>query len=56
MTVSGLQHVGVNLDVMEVTPQRVRGDRPYVFADTLRRKGLDKVIEFLEAAGGLSQH
>ena len=31
-----------------------RGDRPYVFADTLRRKGLDEIVLFIETAGGLS--
>ncbi len=50
-------HVGADLDVMEADARRVRGDRPYVFADTLRRKGLDRIIGFIESAGGLTdQH
>jgi urease accessory protein len=47
-------HVGANLDVMESDLRRVRGDRPYVFADTLRRQGLDRILDFIETAGGLS--
>jgi urease accessory protein len=46
-------HVGADLDVMEADTRRVRGERPYVFADTRRRKGLDRIIGFLERAGGL---
>ena len=32
----------------------MRGDRPYIFADTLRRKGLQEIVSFIEKAGGLS--
>jgi urease accessory protein len=46
-------HVGADLDVMKSDTERVRGARPYVFTDMLRRKGLDEVISFLESAGGL---
>jgi urease accessory protein len=48
-------YVGANLDVMESDTQRMRGERPYVFADTLRRKGLDRIVAFIESAGGLSR-
>jgi urease accessory protein len=47
-------YVGANLDVMESDTRRMRGGRPYVFADTLRRKGLDRIVGFIESAGGLS--
>ena len=47
-------YVGADLDVMEADTKRMRGDRPYVFADTRRRKGLDRIVAFIEAAGGLS--
>ena len=47
-------HVGADLSVMEADTKRVRGGRPYVFADTLRRKGLDQIVAFIEKAGGLS--
>src|SRR5688500_12372695 len=36
-------HVGADLDVMEADTKRVRGGRPYVFADTRRRRGLERV-------------
>jgi urease accessory protein len=32
----------------------VREGRPYVFADMLRRQGLDEIIAFIEKAGGLT--
>ena len=35
---------------------RVRGERPYVFADTLRRQGLDRIVAFIEAKAGLAGH
>ena len=47
-------HVGANLDVMQSDTEKVRGVRPYVFTDMLRRKGLDEVIGFIEKAGGLT--
>jgi urease accessory protein len=46
-------YVGADLDVMEADTKRMRGERPYVFADTLRRRGLDRVVRFIESAGGL---
>ena len=47
-------HVGANLEVMKSDTETVRGARPYVFTDMLRRKGLDQVIGFIEKAGGLT--
>lgn len=47
-------HVMASLDVMESDTRKVRGDRPYVFTDLLRQKGLDQVIAFIETAGGLA--
>jgi len=48
-------YVGADLEVMEADTKRMRGERPYVFADTLRRKGLDRIVAFIESAGGLSR-
>jgi urease accessory protein len=48
-------HVGADLDVMKSDTEKVRGARPYVFTDMLRRKGLDEVIAFLERKGGLQR-
>jgi urease accessory protein len=48
-------HVNARLDVMEADTKKVRGGKPHVFTDTLRRKGLSEVISFIEAAGGLEK-
>ena len=47
-------HVMANLDVMEQDTRKVRGERPYVFTDLLRQKGLAEVVTFIERAGGLA--
>jgi urease accessory protein len=39
---------------MEEDTKKVRGGKPYVFTDTLRREGLGQVISFIETAGGLA--
>ena len=46
-------HVLANLEVMESDTKSVRGDRPYVFTDMLRQKGLSEIISFIEKTGGL---
>jgi urease accessory protein len=40
---------------MEDDTKKVRNGKPYVFTDTLRRKGLSEVISFIETAGGLEK-
>jgi urease accessory protein len=47
-------HVMANLGVMETDTRKVRGERPYVFTDLLRQKGLADIISFIERAGGLA--
>ena len=47
-------HVMASLDVMEEDTRKVRGERPYVFTDLLRQKGLAEVVAFIERAGGLA--
>jgi urease accessory protein len=47
-------HVMASLDVMEQDTRRVRGERPYVFTDLLRQKGLAEIVAFIERAGGLA--
>jgi urease accessory protein len=46
-------HVMADLAVMESDTKKVRGERPYIFTDMLRQKGLDEVIGFIEKNGGL---
>ena len=46
-------HVGADLAVMDADARIQRGERPYVFTDLTRLKGVDDVIAFLARAGGL---
>jgi urease accessory protein len=48
-------HVGADLDVMESDTRRQRGERPFVFTDLLRRKGVAEIVSFLESEGGLAR-
>lgn len=47
-------HVMADLGIMEQDTRKVRGDRPYVFTDLLRLKGLAEIVAFIERAGGLT--
>ncbi len=47
-------HVMADLETMERDTKLARGERPYVFTDLLRQKGLETVIAFIEKAGGLT--
>jgi urease accessory protein len=46
-------YVMADLDVMERDTKTMRGERPYVFTDMLRQKGLQDVVMFIEKHGGL---
>ena len=46
-------HVGVDLTLLEADTRRARGDRPYVMARVRQGVGIDAVVAFLEAEGGL---
>lgn len=45
--------VGASLSVMDVDSKRMRGDRPYVFANMKTGQGLDEIIDFIEREGML---
>ncbi len=47
-------HVGANLDVMDSDTKRMRGTRPYVFANVRAGTGIAEIAAFIEKAGGLS--
>jgi urease accessory protein len=47
-------YVGADLDVMEADTRRVRGDRPYIFTDLLRNKGVAEVAAAISRMGGLA--
>src|SRR5438876_1896910 len=47
-------HVGADLDVMAADTRRMRGDRPYIFTDLLRHKGVREVVDVIGKMGGLA--
>src|SRR5467141_856584 len=48
-------HVGASLDVMERDAKRMRGQRPFVFANLRSGKGVDEIAHFIETKGGLGR-
>jgi len=46
-------YVGASLEVMEADTNRMRGSRPWVFANMKTRQGLDQIIAFIEREGML---
>ncbi len=45
-------HVGASLEVMERDAGRMRGDRPFLFAQLRHGKGVDEVASFIRREGG----
>ena len=46
--------VNASLDVMDVDAKRMRGERPFVFANLKQAKGLDDIIQFIISEGMLT--
>ena len=46
-------HVGASLEVMDRDSRRMRGERPFVFANVRTGQGVDEVARFIERQGGL---
>ena len=46
-------YVGASLEVMDRDSRRMRGERPFVFAQVRNGVGLDEIIGFLKRAGGI---
>ena len=46
--------VGASLEVMDVDAKRMRGERPFVFANLKQAKGLDDIIQFIISEGMLT--
>ncbi len=46
-------HVGASLDVMERDAKRMRGARPFVFANLRDGQGIEAIAAFIEDKGGL---
>jgi urease accessory protein len=47
-------HVGASLEVMDRDARRMRGQRPFLFANVRAGKGVDEVASFICKAGGLT--
>jgi urease accessory protein len=47
-------YVGASLTLMERDASRMRGARPFVFANVRAGDGVDAVVEFIEERGGLA--
>jgi len=45
--------VGASLEVMDRDSKRMRGERPFVFAQVKAGKGVNEIAEFIVKAGGL---
>jgi len=46
-------YVGASLEKMDADARRMRGERPFVMTNLKKREGLDRIIGFIEAKGGL---
>ncbi len=47
-------YVGASLDVMERDSKRMRGERPFVFANIRAGQGVAEIAAFIEKSGGLT--
>ena len=46
-------HVGASLEKMDTDARRMRGERPFVMTNLKKSEGLDRIVAFIEAKGGL---
>jgi len=46
-------HVGASLEKMDTDAKRMRGERPFVMTNLKKSEGLERIIGFIEAKGGL---
>jgi urease accessory protein len=46
-------HVGADLDVMERDARRMRVDKPFIFTQLNRARGVEEIAAFIESRGGL---
>ena len=47
-------HVGASLEVMDRDSKRMRGDRPYLFANIRAGQGVEEIAAFIQQGGGLA--
>ncbi len=48
--------VGASLEVMDRDARKMRGDRPFVFANIRAGTGVAEIAAFIETTGGLRLH
>jgi urease accessory protein len=46
-------HVGASLEVMARDAEKMRGQRPFLFARAKQKQGIAEIVTFIETAGGL---
>src|SRR5436853_7599487 len=46
-------YVGASLEKMDTDARRMRGERPFVMTNLKKSEGLERIISFIEAKGGL---
>src|SRR5713101_5724351 len=46
-------YVGASLEKMDTDARRMRGERPFVMTNLRKSEGLERIIGFIEAKGGL---
>jgi urease accessory protein len=47
-------HVGADLEIMERDARRMRGDKPFLFTELIRARGIEEIVAFIERRGGLA--
>jgi urease accessory protein len=47
-------YVGASLEVMERDTRKMRGDRPFVFANVRAGQGVAEIAAFVERRGGMT--
>jgi urease accessory protein len=48
-------HVGADLAVMERDAKRMRGEKPFLFTELIRTRGIEEIAAFIERRGGLAK-
>ena len=48
-------YVGANLAIMEQDTKRMRGEKPFVFANITRNDGVEAIAAYIREAGGLAR-
>src|ERR1700689_3421650 len=48
-------HVGASLEKMDIDARRMRGQRPFVMTNLRKSEGLERIVSFIGAKGGLGK-